>query len=1541
MFRRPAFIAALSLVAAIANTQPQNYAQRGTQIRAGIALIESSQTLGQPNNTTPFVWYNLDSNRNVKPAGWNIFNPNAPGQATSEIANRWAILGGGVGPVVTERITKRNAAYWEFRLSQATDTQMAQYDVLMVNAAGNVSLNSAEREKLRQFVDRGGVLWVEVGSINNVDFNTLYTTNGFPLPFAVGNGGGGFGNLDVFHPVLSYPYTFNITDLDYLNNGGAGFVLNQASPAGAAGSLSPSTTWDWSRLKSVVEQGNLPTMMVGRIGDGFMVVTARGAANYLNRLRTGINNGYYAGDPRGNLDRGSDVVGKLAINVISLGSGSEQPGGGSRKSGSSPIDIGAPLLRRFRSNVIPQLDHGNKSPFPAAAYKGLVVVSANNQVLVYDANPSKDIDGDGNPDDGVQDYSLGEDFDLVWSSGALAGPISAPTCIEIEGNGGDQILVTLGDGTVAAFNAFTGAGLYTVPPPVAVPSVDTSVLNHGPYAPTYHEGLVYVATNPGTPNPTGQVWVLNPATGLPMNTAGTRWLVGDPTAPILQQISAAPTVGYIPIADNSGGHDKVVYVPTRPGTTLAGPNAGIYSIWAGVRGESPINATFSAGTLTVTTRASQRGLWVVNENSTRGVKLTVLRANGDPLSIAEMNSLFGGAVVQSSQGILDFPVIGAWLPEYTVRLDYTIDWGRGPAASQAAMRGNIFLPDDPNNRRTILGNIAMSGRGTIYVVHSTASDASGGEGGAFYAFREQGQGAFRCLARYDAYRQHTINLNQASPVAMPATVNDNDPLTTLNPGVSTFLNGVANRMTFMTGPVVRGDYVYAAASLWKTGPGLVGFVPNTVLFAFNAEPEAPEIQVGDLSEGFNLVQPDMVRSTNKNIPNQFNTAARGQYQYIRESGKIRFESLMTPNRGQINNCFSLSQPVILRSGGRPDTLVYPDANGGSRWSPLAWYTVLHGVSDATTPVVTGGTIFLGGASALPEILEGTFSFPPTTRGILWGANADISERDPFNYPDAGRPWNRQAVVLKGDGLGGIESNPNIRWPQNQGVTSFQVWATRVLQASMPGTGRTMSIAAGEGGLFATGGAVASSAAYGGPGSIFGFTRSDFLVADEGRLGRYDPAGNPIFATDMTNNSGSDVSIGGATSVRAIQRPNRAYPVGNDMVVVDPPTNRVIRLDGFGRELRSIEAFRLDPASGISLAANEPLTLNNPRDVTVFTEYIANPTGVSNPRPLEFWVHYVIADAGNRRIIDIVDRYEANPATRLVGDLVQVGTQRQLGILRWHSPAEYSGKRFEYNAISRAASVNNPNEYWYVAGIGNAMPTNIDTGLDSPAGAGARESRDGNGGIVIFNPFNPADNVVINEVTVPATGPGVFINQDTWEYDPTPRQAFVKKLGNLTSVTVRNVLQGGTPLWAIMFTDSTGVYEVVRPGGPGAQWVVRWMMPTEVYRVLRTTLPAGPTAGVFSNANPRNLRANYARRLDSGEVLIVNGYVGTKRNYGPGGEAEFSGEVIQVDGDDFATDGSGFGFNRANLGFSFASVRFELNLLTETRKLYQPVFADRR
>src|SRR6185503_827190 len=116
----------------------------------------------------------------------------------------------------------------------------------------------------------------------------------------------------------------------------------------------------------------------------------------------------------------------------------------------------------------------------------------------------------------------------------------------------------------------------------------------------------------------------------------------------------------------------------------------------------------------------------------------------------------------------------------------------------------------------------------------------------------------------------------------------------------------------------------------------------------------------------------------------------------------------------------------------------------------------------------------------------------------------------------------------------------------------------------------------------------------------------------------------------------------------------------------------------------------------------------------------------------------------------------------------------------------------------------------------------------------------------------------------------------------------RHIGNVSSVTMRVVDIGG-PVLSIMFTDEGGAYEIVPAG---ATWRVRWMMANEAYRVLRRqgAPPLQPWLGTPIDANAMNFRAAYARRLDSGDVLLVSSYQGLTRNRLP-----YVGEVLQVDG----------------------------------------------
>src|SRR4051812_34338384 len=113
MLRRLAGTAGLFLFALTSLANAQSYAQRANNIRAGIVVLDSAQSLvgAQPINYNPHVWYNLDSDRTVKPAGWNIYNPRATTQASQDVITRWAVFGG--VPALNSSLGKSSAPYWE------------------------------------------------------------------------------------------------------------------------------------------------------------------------------------------------------------------------------------------------------------------------------------------------------------------------------------------------------------------------------------------------------------------------------------------------------------------------------------------------------------------------------------------------------------------------------------------------------------------------------------------------------------------------------------------------------------------------------------------------------------------------------------------------------------------------------------------------------------------------------------------------------------------------------------------------------------------------------------------------------------------------------------------------------------------------------------------------------------------------------------------------------------------------------------------------------------------------------------------------------------------------------------------------------------------------------------------------------------------------------------------------------------------------------------------------------------------------------------
>ena len=490
---------------------------------------------------------------------------------------------------------------------------------------------------------------------------------------------------------------------------------------------------------------------------------------------------------------------------------------------------------------------------------------------------------------------------------------------------------------------------------------------------------------------------------------------------------------------------------------------------------------------------------------------------------------------------------------------------------------------------------------------------------------------------------------------------------------------------------------------------------------------------------------------------------------------------------------------------------------------------------------------------------------------------------------------------------------------------FEDWKVRYLRTSPLRPGDTsFGVAAGDGSLFL------------GTSTLYGFGRGDLLVADEGRLLRLDASGNPEWSSDTSSGPGSNAQQTNTATTRTLVRPVRAYRLGSDqMVVADPGGNRIVRINTAGKELRSISKILVDSIyTPDGYVSSESTKLNTPSDVATYAAYMPQAQNfLSSPNPLEYWIYYLIADSGNKRLIQVVDRYAADPVTREVGNPVEdANNVQQLGVLTWHSPSNYTGKQFSYDSVAR---VFNPttSRFTYAGGIGNASPTPAGLGLTTPSTVTARESLSGNGGIVLFD---GAQTVVIHEFTVPAVPTNSYYNETTQTFTSAALAQRVKPIGNVTSVTMRYVTEGGATRLAVMFTDSSGVYEIYQPTvGQDQPWQARWELPREMYRSMRRD----STTNVPTGANPRDLTAMFARRLDSGEVIVVNGYMGKTRS-----QATFTGEVVVLNGDfDPSLDNSqpGFDFGKQNFGFSSLSVRLQLSTLQGVRDLTAPVFADLR
>ncbi|QYK52124.1 MAG: hypothetical protein KF824_07615 [Fimbriimonadaceae bacterium] len=1588
----------MACVAFVAQAQPVNYAIKTKSIKAGVLLVRDGSGAIQASGA-PHIWTILDRDTQIKPAEWNFDSPLGISVLSTEAANRW-----GIPASAGSSINKAHAPYWEIDLTTATEQSLSNFDVLQMSVVGNTVITPDEREKLRLFVDKGGILWVDLAVGGTAAFDSI---NNLPSPVQIVNSGAAL-SLNVFHPLAAGPNRLNLADLYAMSDASSSLaVIPFDFPGTAVDQLFRGTRQDGLRLDPAALTGTNAVIASTQIGDGFMVVTTRGVSRVINR---GVfppfnNNAFTVGTP--NKDQAYFAATKLVMNMLSLSSRFTSHGNGSRNSNSVSTTVSAPALKRFAAPAFP----GTKgSP---VLFNGRFIVRSGGTLYVYDADPDNDIDRDGNPDDGLPD-PVGSPYDRIWSSQDM-GTISDPVVIESPGSPiVEQIWVQDGNGRARMFNlsqaTFTGvapdATIDGPPPPggATVASV---------FAPTLHEGMLFM-TN-GFDNGQGRLWSLNPrmaAEGAGNesrnvdddgNVGGNYWWSVESSSRF-RAPGASASIAYIPISDGSGGLDRVAYVGTQGVSSGSGAIApGMVSIWLGARAEVPLAVNRATSALNIDTRASSSALpvsLVQGDRSPFGLNIRVIRANGQPLTATEMALYFTGVVNQPSNGRIQLQITPGFetgtldwdgtdtattADDVTYRIDYTIDATRVLAPNYNGdrfIRAFMYVIDENGSPQLqLMAAPAISDSGNVGLIVGRDN------GGSFYNIKESGQGRFLIRTRFE-FHSAINNLGAlGTNQSYPSSLVDEDDLVRLIP----FLNLPMSNI-HPVGIAASGDSFYVSAEAGKNaGPFQV---PTSALLCFKADPDPIEftIDIGTNQQNTSVLfkQPDTARSGYAATPTLFSSMPSNMFSIepIPNSSlaRVTMETLASAIIGPLNSCLANNLPVIVNKGGQTDTIYEPEApsnsgvffkgNAAGRYNALRWYTVMNGYRVQQGPVVAGGTMFVAGQSVLPSLMNG--DFPPTgLDGLMFGMDTALSPDDRHMISTSARPWVTQLFQLKYTPGPGDPVNPPpfsfnnvtpaepIRWPQAKGITSFDDFRVRILQAALLGENQFGGLAVGEGAV-----AVVSE-----DNSTL-FKRSDFLVVDAGRISRFDPSGNPIWATESTTYAGFN-QPGASERSRKLSTPSRAYPDGaNGYVFADPGNNLVSRIDSAGREIRTVESIRFHPdvyattdpsrpeKSPRGQGLNEAKLLRNPQDVGFWTTYVSAAdvdrlfpseniaTGGYRTITNERWDHWLIADAGNSRVIELIDRYALDALGRVTGvvryrDLADNegdSLTPALGILWWHSPEEFSGKRYAYNTLARTTvDVGGTAREAVALGFNNVQPSLQTFGLDTsstPKG----DNAGGYGGVVVYD--GPLTKV-INEFTIPALPNGTLISDlggGNFSFDPgmgaTSEQTV--KVSNLTSVSVRYIDTGTGLVLTVMVSTDRGVFELwERPFGTGTRWEVRWMLPTKAYvNMRRSSLTATnfTLAGLGSNA--AGFRPMHARRLDSGDVLIVNGYTGTTRIGNT-----FGGEVILVSGN-FANGNPdirqpGYDINRMNLGFNSLSVQFELPPVQGIRGIVRPIFAERQ
>ena len=663
------------------------------------------------------------------------------------------------------------------------------------------------------------------------------------------------------------------------------------------------------------------------------------------------------------------------------------------------------------------------------------------------------------------------------------------------------------------------------------------------------------------------------------------------------------------------------------------------------------------------------------------------------------------------------------------------------------------------------------------------------------------------------------------------------------------------------------------------------------------------------------------------------TVSTGILEGDAESGKITIKN-MSPGQGRFSSSQTFLVTYTPRDRQQPITVpVAPSsrvqtANGGGTdvvdpalprqdFDPLLWYYVLPG-----TP--SGGLSRVGG-------------------NLYYSSNFGIVALDAD--PASGDPDVRPAEPIR--------SISHVRWVSGPtGAASAPVAGSEVLAVNTAG-------------------------------GTFAFENSTTLVADGGRIIEVGGDGTPLWSMDATVDYkvvGGDLPIfdpinpvpGNGRQVferRALSRPAVARRLGGgDYLIADTGNNRLVRTSRSATVTWELTRVA-DPLQ--VLRSGDPLTLNNPTDVHVYT----HPTLDASGKAIGYEEHYLIADAGNYRLLEVVDYHDPSGAIRTIG-----GVAGEKVVVWATRTATEQGRRLRFKSAQRV--------YTNTA-TASGIPTLVAT-IDnaSASGESASVGSDFSGGSLVRLDYRPINTFFLLRdaagTPIPPVGTGVWATTGLpsssgypWVSGGTepPLSGRVSEVLDLVVFKAGTLMPDGSTLAvdrkyritrptyfqqltlrgtapgvgqkAFIICDANGVYQV-EPQASGEN-VVTWFFNALDYgriNALDRINVQAPGATFPLTSLPAFLPTS-AERLPNGHMLISNGASGPSSLFDDG---QFRGEVLEVTASPRYAPMGTPGLPRYG-SFSApawsvtqaggrATIKQRMGASSATHPLEQPLFADR-